>query len=185
MPPTFFTRTGDDGETGLLGEGRISKAHPRIETLGTLEEASAALGVARANCQDARVQDLILEIQRDLYHIMTEVAATPENLPRFQSLTIERVNWLESQVDSFTAMVEVPHEFILPGDSICGATLSLARTIIRRAERRLAELKELKENNNPILLQYLNRLSSLCFILELYETQSAGNTSTLAKGELK
>jgi cob(I)alamin adenosyltransferase len=179
--PNFYTRTGDDGKTGLLGEGRISKSDPIVETLGSLDEATAALGFARANCRDTRVQDLILDIQRDLYHIMTEIAATPENLPRFQTLTIDRVNWLESQVDSFSANVQVPHEFILPGGSIAGGALSLARTIVRRAERRLAELQAMNGLNNPILIQYLNRLSSLCFILELFENKSTGNSSTLAK----
>jgi cob(I)alamin adenosyltransferase len=183
--PTFFTRTGDDGKTGWLGEGRISKAHPRIETLGSLDEASATLGLARASCQDSRIRELILAVQRDIYHMMAEVAAAPENLERFRTLDAKRVTWLESQVEVFTSIIQVPKEFILPGDTPCGAAFSLARTIVRRAERRLVELQEQEEINNPSLLQYLNRLSSLCFILELYETQSAGNPSTLAKGEPK
>ena len=78
-------------------------------------------------------------------------------------------------------MVKLPEEFILPGDSLSGSAMSLARTIVRRAERRVAELLDIGEIKNPILLQYLNRLSSLCFALELLENQSAGQETTLAK----
>lgn len=183
--PTFYTRTGDDGKTGILGEGRISKADPRIETLGSLDEASAALGFARATCQDPHIRGLIQEIQRDLYHMMTEIAATPENIHLFQILNEERITWLESQVESFTSVTRIPKDFILPGDTPSDAAFSLARTIVRRAERRLAELQELGSIDNPHLLNYLNRLSSLCFIIELFETQSSGNSSTIAKGKSK
>jgi len=183
--PKFYTRTGDDGTTGWLGEGRISKTDLRIETLGSLDEASAALGLARASCQETRIQELIQMIQRDLYKLMAEIAASPENKERFRSLDATSISWLESQADAFTAITQIPKEFVLPGDTTSGAAISLARTIVRRSERRLAQLQEGEDDKNPILLQYLNRLSSLCFILELYENQSAGNPSTLAKGDLK
>lgn len=181
--PKFYTRTGDDGTTGWLGEGRISKTDLRIETLGNLDEASAALGLARASCQDTRIQQLIQTVQRDLYKIMAEVAASPENKEKFRSLDETRITWLETQVDAYTSIAQVPKEFVLPGDTPSGAALSLARTIVRRSERRLAQLQESEEEKNPVLLQYLNRLSSLCFILELYENQSTGNPSTFAKGD--
>ena len=183
--PTFYTRKGDDGTTGWLGEGRISKADLRIETLGSLDEASAALGLARASCQEPRIQELIQTVQRDLYKMMAEVAASPENKVRFRSLEANSISWLESQVDVFTAITQIPKEFVLPGDTPSGAAISLARTIVRRSERRLAQLQENEEDNNPILIQYLNRLSSLCFVLELYENQSAGNPSTFAKSDVK
>jgi len=184
MPP-FYTRNGDDGKTGLLGEGRISKAHPRVETLGTLDEASAALGFARAISQDHHIRDLIQEIQRDLYNMMAEIAATPENTHHFQVLNEDRILWLESQVDTLASITKIPKDFILPGDTPSEAAFSMARTIVRRAERRLAELQELGSINNPILLKYINRLSTLCFIIELFETQSNGNSSTIAKGKSK
>jgi cob(I)alamin adenosyltransferase len=177
----FYTRAGDDGSTGLLGEGRLPKHHPRIETIGALDEASAALGLARALCQDPQSKPILMEVQRDLYALMAEVAATPENTERFRTLGLPRVQWLESQADHFSAMVPLPAEFILPGDSLSGAALALSRTIVRRAERRVAELLDSDEIRNPILLQYLNRLSSLCFALELLENQSAGHDTTLAK----
>ena len=178
----IYTRTGDDGTTGLLGEGRVPKYHLRVETLGTIDEATAALGLARALCQSPQSGPILATIQRDLYHLMAEVAATPENAPRFRTLVPARIEWLESQIEALTVTVRVPDEFILPGDSPAGAALSLARTIVRRAERRLAELLDTGAISNPVLLQYLNRLSSLCFMLELLENQQAGRETTPAKG---
>jgi cob(I)alamin adenosyltransferase len=177
----FYTRTGDDGNTGLLGEGRLPKFHPRIETLGALDEASAVLGLARALCQAPQTKPILMDVQRDLYAMMAEIAATPENADRFRTLGSPRIQWLESQTDNLSTKVPVPTEFILPGDSLSGAALALTRTIVRRAERRVAELLDTGEIKNPILLQYLNRLSSLCFTLELVENQFSGRDTTLAK----
>ncbi len=180
MAPTY-TRTGDDGSTGLLGEGRLPKYHPRIETLGALDEASAALGLARALSRSQQTIAILKEIQRDLYALMAEVAATPENASRFRTLDLPRLEWLESQTDTLETQVPPPNEFILSGDSLPGAAFSLARTIVRRAERRVAELTSRSEVTNAVMLPYLNRLSSLCFLLELYENQSAGQETSLAK----
>jgi cob(I)alamin adenosyltransferase len=109
------------------------------------------------------------------------VAATPENAEKFHFINEARVTWLEEQADALSKLVEMPHEFILPGDSLAGAALSLARAVIRRAERRVVELFDLNELSNPDLQRYLNRLSSLCFVLELLENKAAGHKTTLAK----
>lgn len=177
----FYTTTGDDGTTGLLGEGRVTKYHARIEAVGTLDESTAALGLARAQCMDPRSGGIILEAQRDLYKIMAEVAATPENAEKFRMIDASRVTWLEEQTDAISEVVEMPKEFILPGDSLAGAALSLARAIVRRAERRVVELRDEQEVSNLDLQRYLNRLSSLCFVLELLENKAAGHRTTLAK----
>jgi cob(I)alamin adenosyltransferase len=178
----FYTGTGDDGFTGLLGPGRIPKNHPRTEVVGAVDESSAALGVARAAGLSEQSRKLILTVQRDLYHIMAEVAATPENSERFQKITPERVLWLEQNIDALSQTVQLPNEFIVPGDSPSGAVFAVARTVVRRAERRLADLWHSGELKNESLLPYLNRLSSLCFVLELLENQLAGTSSpTLAK----
>jgi cob(I)alamin adenosyltransferase len=179
--PNYYTRTGDDGSTGLLGKARLHKNHPRIEALGAMDEASAALGLSRALCQAPQTKPILTDIQRDLYALMAEIAATPENADRFHALGLPRVQWLESQVDSLSTLVPLPAEFILPGDSLSGASLAISRTIVRRAERRVVELFDAGEIQNPIILQYLNRLSSLCFALELLENQYAGHNTTLAK----
>jgi cob(I)alamin adenosyltransferase len=177
----IHTHSGDDGTTGQLGKGRLPKYHPRVEALGVLDEASAALGMARAHCTHPQTMDLLKEAQRDLYTIMTEVAATPENAHRFPALESTRIKWLESQVEAISEQAPMPAEFILPGDSLPGAALDMARTIVRRAERRIAGLLNAGEIDNKILPAYLNRLSSLCFALELLENAQAGKTTTLAK----
>ena len=178
----FYTQTGDDGYTGLLGEGREAKYAPRLEAIGDLDEATASIGLARAVSQVPATGQLLLTVQRDLYHLMAEVAATPENAARFRSITAERVDWLAEQTDLISAQVSLPDDFILPGDSVSGAAFSVARTVVRRAERRVARLIHTGELENQQLLRYLNRLSSLCFVLELLENQAAGNPSpTLAK----
>lgn len=115
--------------------------------------------------------------------LMAEVAATPDNVDKFHFITAERVAWLEEQTNALSKQVEMPKQFILPGDSLAGAALSMARTIIRRAERRVVELYDLGEIANSDPQRYLNRLSSLCFVLELLENQSAGKSTSLAKGK--
>lgn len=179
---SFYTKTGDDGYTGLLGKGRVPKYALRLETMGAIDEASAALGLARAVCQSDTTPPLLLLVQRDLYGLMAEVSATLETAPQFRSINAERVTWLETQIDAISAQVEVPHEFIIPGDTHGGAALSLARTIVRRAERGVAQLFHETQLENIEILRYLNRLSSLCFLLELLENQTTrGKAATLAK----
>jgi cob(I)alamin adenosyltransferase len=178
---SIHNHTGDDGNSGLLGEGRLPKYHPRLEALGVLDEASAALGLARALCKSHQNGALLKEIQRDLYSIMAEVAATPKNVQRFQILNQSRLTWLESQTDAIAASAPIPEEFILSGDSTSGAALDLARTIVRRAERRIAELLDTGELGNNLILKYLNRLSSFCFAMEILENVQAGKPTSLAK----
>jgi cob(I)alamin adenosyltransferase len=177
----LYTRAGDDGTTGLLGRIRLPKYHPLMETLGVLDEASAALGLARVQSKDPQIGNLLKEVQRDLYTIMAEVAAAPEDAGQFQTMASQRVQWLESQVDTIVALAPIPTEFILPGDSLQGAALDLARTVVRRAERHVAKLLDTGEIENRVLLLYLNRLSSLCFALEVYENAQAGKPTSLAK----
>src|SRR3970040_2572366 len=104
---TFYTSKGDDGTTGLLGEGRVAKYHSRIEAVGTLDESTAALGLARAQCLDSHSGVILLEAQRDLYKLMAEVAATPENAEKFRFINEARVAWVESQTDALSEIVQV------------------------------------------------------------------------------
>jgi cob(I)alamin adenosyltransferase len=171
---TSYTRKGDDGYTSLLGEGRVPKYHPRPTAYGCVDEASAALGLARAMARSKETQEVVRVVQKDLYHIMAEIAATPENSERFQVIDAERVEWLEFQIDSFEKKVAMPRAFILSGDTPAEAALDLARTVIRRAEREVARLHHDGELKNPHLLRYLNRLSSLCFVLSIWENRKAG-----------
>ncbi len=178
----FYTGKGDNGTTGLLGEGRISKSHLRIEALGSLDETTAALGFARSLTEDEQIARLVLQIQRELYQLMAEIAATPENAEQFRSIHAAHVRRLEDQTDQLSEAIELPREFIVPGDTPASGAFSLARAICRRAERRVVELNEREKLGNPQIIPYLNRLSSLCFVLELYETQIHGKSRpTLAK----
>jgi cob(I)alamin adenosyltransferase len=170
----FYSRTGDDGFTGMLGEGRIPKYHPRTEAVGVIDEASAALGMARSLCQSDHVRNILIVAQQDLYKMMAELSATPENVVRFRSIQGTHIQRLEEEIEKISGKIENPHDFILPGDSAAGAALDLARTIVRRAERRAAGLYHSGEITNPTIMQYLNRLSSLCFVLEIMENQIAG-----------
>jgi len=178
----FYTKTGDDGYTGRLGEGRLPKHHILIDAIGTIDEASSALGFARALVGAKTTEQLILALQKDLYHIMAELSATPDNAEKFRVVDAKRLAWLEDQIERYNLAVESPREFIVPGDTKSGAALALARTVVRRAERRISELNQVEPIINTAVLPYLNRLSSLCFVLELYENQSAGTAGpTLAK----
>ncbi len=179
---SFFTRGGDDGFSGLLGEGRVLKSDARLEALGAVDEATAALGLARAQCRAPEIAEIILHVQRDLYKLMAEVAATPKAAKAFRVIGVDHVAWLEAQTEFTARSAQYPSDFIIPGDSQAAAALDLARTIVRRAERRVVALVEHGELENMDLIRYLNRLSSLVFVLELREIQSAGlEKPTLAK----
>jgi cob(I)alamin adenosyltransferase len=178
----FYTGTGDDGLTGILSKERVPKYHPIPETVGTIDEATAALGLARAACESKQTANIIIKVQRDLYLLMAEVSASPEHAGKFRQIDADKVNWLENKTDQLTSLVEFPKEFIVPGDTQAGASLAFARTIVRRAERLVVRLQHDGLLENDEILRYLNRLSSLCFILELYENQEAGKKNpTLAK----
>lgn len=175
------TGTGDAGYTGLLGDQRVPKYHPRPETFGTVDEATSALGLARAQTLDPRVREVILHTQRDLYVLMAELATPQENLDAIgMRITGEHVQWLERTEEELKADVVIPNKFVIPGDSLDGAALDLARTIIRRAERMTAKLLHDGIIANPECQRYLNRLSDLVFILARY-TEAKQGGSTQAK----
>lgn len=160
------TGTGDTGYTGLLGEGRVAKYDPRPDTFGTVDEATSALGLARATTRDARAKGIIYAIQQDLYLLMGELATPPENYEKMGlRVTPEHVQKLEQTEEALKQEVEIPNKFIIPGDTPDGAALDLARTIIRRAERMAVKLLHEGVIENGEVVRYLNRLSDLVFIL--------------------
>lgn len=172
------TGTGDTGYTGLLGNQRVPKYDPRPDTFGTVDEATSALGLARATTQDETARDVILHMQRDLYVLMAELATLPENLAAIgMAITAEHVRWLEETEEQLKAAVDIPNRFVIPGDSPDGAVLDLARTIIRRAERMTVRLLHDGVIANAETIRYLNRLSDLVFILARYlEAKQGGST---------
>jgi len=163
------TGTGDTGYTGLLGEQRVPKYDRRPDTFGTVDEATSALGLARAMTQDPKVKDIIYHIQQELYLLMGELATPPENYEKMGlRVTVEHVQHLEQVEESLKREVEIPNKFIIPGDTQVGASLDLARTIIRRAERMTVKLLHDGVIKNGEVVRYLNRLSDLVFILARY-----------------
>jgi len=163
------TGTGDTGYTGLLGSERVAKYDPRPDTFGTVDEATSALGLARAMTQDAKVKKIIFDIQNDLYYLMAELAATPENYEQMGfRMTTEHVQRLEQVEEALKQEVEIPNKFIIPGDTPDGAALDLARSIIRRAERMAVKLLHDGVIENGEVVRYLNRLSDLVFIIARY-----------------
>ncbi|MEI2659673.1 MAG: cob(I)yrinic acid a,c-diamide adenosyltransferase [Bifidobacterium adolescentis] len=174
----LYTRAGDDGYTGLLGEGRVPKFSLQPEAYGTVDEASSAMGVARAGAASEQTKHILLEAQRDLYHAMSELAATPETAARFRKTDAAAGGWVEAQTDAITAQITLPKEFVVPGDSLAEAYLDLARTTVRRAERVVVRLQHENLLHNDEITRYLNRLSSLLFVLALHENALAGVSET-------
>ena len=177
----IYTAKGDQGQTDLLGE-RVGKDDPRIELLGSLDETTSAIGLGRAHARAARTGERLVAAQRDLYQIMAELAFTDELRPDGFQLPEERVAWLETEIARATEEVTLPPQFVLPGDTAGGAVLDVARTVARRAERAAVVLDRAGHISNPQILRYLNRLSSLLFILARAEDAQTGDAPRLAKG---
>lgn len=182
-PPKFYTGKGDDGQTGLLGPERVPKYDPRPEAYGTVDEAQAAMGLARASGCTPDTAEILLSIQRDLHTLMAELAsAGSEDSPFAGSMTTAHVEQLEGWIAGYENNVDRPKEFVVPGDSKPGAALHLARTVVRRAERLTVRLTDRGMLGNGQALRYLNRLSSLLYVMALFEDQAAtGRVATLAR----
>jgi len=178
----LYTARGDRGQTDLLGE-RVGKDDPRIDLLGELDETTSAIGLGRAHAQESRSRDALLTVQRDLYQIMAELAFTDATRPDAVRFPADRVAWLEDQTDAIAATVTLPRAFVVPGDTVPGAALDVARTVARRAERVAVHLDGQGQIPNPEILRYLNRLSSLLFILARAEDIAITGGPTLAKRE--
>jgi cob(I)alamin adenosyltransferase len=178
----MYTRTGDEGYTGLLGKDRVPKYDLRPEAYGQVDEAQALLGMCRAGPLSQRGRELLIAIERDLYHMMAELATAPGVELPLPSVTAERVAWLEAVTDELGRITGPFTDFILPGDSQAGALVHLARTVVRRAERAVARLVHEGDLENAEVLRYLNRLSSFLFALARHEDVKAGvDRPTFAK----
>lgn len=164
------TRHGDQGYTGLLGSERVPKYDARVEALGLLDESTSALGLARATATEERVRALILGWQQALYQMMAEVAATTDSAGKLQISKISEgdVAALEQTAEELKREVEIGNRFIVPGETLSGASLDLARAVVRRAERHVARMVHGGDLANPEFLRYLNRLSDTLFVLARY-----------------
>src|SRR3989441_1068057 len=158
-----YSGTGDKGETSLYGGTRVEKADPRVEAYGAIDELNSQLGVARAHIKPKKLNEILKEIQRDLWILGGDLASelVTANVPRISRAQLGR---LESITDELNAGLPQLRRFILPGGSVPGAELHVARAVCRRAERRIVALSKV-ESINPEVLPYINRLSSLLFVL--------------------
>jgi cob(I)alamin adenosyltransferase len=157
-----YTRSGDKGETSLVGGARVSKGSARVDAYGDVDELNSLIGLARAKSQDKEIDDILAMIQNDLFTVGSDLASPAEiAVPRVEESFVKT---LEGLSDRFLSQLEPLKEFILPGGSEAGATLHLARAVARRAERRAVALSA-TEQLNPEVVVYLNRLSDLLFIL--------------------
>jgi cob(I)alamin adenosyltransferase len=172
----IYTRKGDTGTTGLLfGGARVSKADLRTDAYGTTDEAVSALGLARASIgaatdrTEARLDELILRLQRELFVVGAELATHSDRRDRLTDgvsrVTVDMTTALEREIDELEELVEQPTEFVVPGESMTGAALDLARSTIRRAERRAVALAESGGLPESQVVPYLNRLADLLFVM--------------------
>lgn len=174
----IYTKKGDDGTTGLLYGGRVSKDDQRTEVYGTLDETVSALGIARAAGLVPRVEEIVVRIQREMFVVGAQLATTDENQPKLQEgvskIDASMTPRLEEEIDSLIAEHPLPQEFILPGETVGSAGLDLARSTIRRAERQAVAMDKLGMVPEPEILRYINRLSDLLFVLARYEEAERG-----------
>ncbi len=174
MTLKIYTRTGDAGDTGLFGGGRVAKDHPRVEAYGDIDELNAVLGMARAVEMMPRVDEVLVPVQRDLF-ALGALLATPDREKMRQQLAKARIDdariaELERAIDEGEAELEPLKAFIIPGGTPKAAALHVARTVCRRAERAMVALGDLE----PDLLVYVNRLSDLLFVMARAANHRAG-----------
>ena len=165
-----FSKKGDRGFTSLMGGQRVPKCGPRPDTYGTLDEASSALGIARAAASGLRTQKIILDLQKDLLLLGAELATAAEDLKKSPyQITAQHVARLEKLIEDLQREVQLKKEFIFPGETMGSAAIDLARAIVRRAERKAVRLIQEKIITNVEVLRFLNRLADLLFTLARYE----------------
>jgi cob(I)alamin adenosyltransferase len=177
MTLKIYTKTGDGGTTGLFGGGRVSKDDPRVDAYGDVDELNAAIGLARAIELMPRIDDVLASVQRDLFSIGA-LLATPDLEKMHQQLDKAhiddaRLSELEQAIDACDAELEPLRAFILPGGTPKSAALHVARTVCRRAERRVIHLRREVELPATVIV-YLNRLSDLLFVLARVANRRAG-----------
>ena len=159
----IYTKTGDDGNTGLQGDFRISKSHPRILAYGTVDEANAAIGVVLTNTLDDDVSQLLNQIQNDLFLLGSDLSN--QNLNDLKNrVTLEMIEKLEESIDTFESELPPITNFILPGGNVAASQIHQVRTIVRRAETLVVKLSD-KDEINSNCIKYLNRLSDLMFVM--------------------
>ncbi|MEP7379014.1 MAG: cob(I)yrinic acid a,c-diamide adenosyltransferase [Chloroflexota bacterium] len=182
------TGKGDDGTTGLLYGGRIAKDDPRTEAYGTVDEAVAALGLARAELNEAGLDELaesVLRWQRELFVVGADLATAPDKRERLQDgvtrVSEAMLDGVEVELALWESAIEMPREFVVPGETPASAALELARVILRRAERRAIAADRATPLGSAWIVPYLNRLADLLWVLARAAEQAAGAPVTTAR----
>ena len=176
----IYTKTGDDGTTSLGDMSRTSKNDPRLEAYATVDEANSSIGVvlAMGDIKDADIQKLLVRIQNDLFDVGADLCTPVVDSPAFEPLRVldTQVTYLEEQIDFFNADLESLRSFVLPSGTPAAAHLHVARTVVRRAERRTwAAIHAFGGGVNPLTAKYLNRCSDLLFVLARYANKEIGD----------
>ncbi len=166
----IYTRDGDEGETGLLYGGKVSKSSSLPEAYGTVDEAQAILGLVRTECEKGSdLEEKVIHIERDLYVLMAELATDPSKHDKLESgkskVNEEMIDFLEEFIDDISSRFELPKEFVIPGQNRISALIDVARTVVRRAERR----KIACGFENSLAVPYLNRLSDLLWAMARWQ----------------
>ena len=159
----IYTKTGDDGNTGLQGNFRIAKSHPRIMAYGTVDEVNAAIGIVLTNSLDDDVSQLLSQIQNDLFLLGSDLSN--QNLNDLKNrISLDMIENIEESIDTFESELPPITNFILPGGNVAAAQIHQVRTIVRRAETLVVKLSD-KDEINSNSIKYLNRLSDLMFVM--------------------
>ena len=159
----IYTKTGDDGNTGLQGDYRISKSHSRIMAYGTVDEANASIGIVLTNTLDDDIRQVLTQIQNELFLLGSDLSN--QNLNDLKNrISLDRVEKLEEFIDKFELELSPITNFILPGGNVAAAQIHQVRTIVRRAETLVVKLSD-KDEINSNCIKYLNRLSDLMFVM--------------------
>ncbi len=174
-----YTRQGDDGKTQLVSGDRVWKDSARVEAYGEVDELNSLIGFARSFIDNEKVDSMLREIQNDLFKVGADLA-TPMSFEKAIRVSSEMVDKLEKWIDELNASLEPLKDFILPSGSKAGSLLHYARTVCRRAERRVVSLMK-EEEINPPALKYLNRLSDLLFVLARYVNKLDGQKEDLVQ----
>jgi cob(I)alamin adenosyltransferase len=174
MAPKIYTRTGDDGSTGLLYGGRVGKDSPGPDAYGAIDEAVSALGLARAETErGSELDDLLIRLQRELFVVGAELATAPDRrdklTPEVSRTTEAMVDALEPIIDDVTSRYDPPTEFVLPGENRVAAALDFARALVRRAERQAVAATRAGWLDDGYVVPYLNRLADLVYTLARWQ----------------
>ena len=181
-----YTRTGDKGETSLVGGVRIKKSDIRLEAYGTVDELSAHLGMLVAMMKDGEERDLIIRVQNNLFNVCTHLATDQSQTPLYPSARLPEgeVAFLEAEIDRLMSLLPERQGFVLPGGTMAAAQAHVARTVCRRAERRIAALAEVATVGEEIQ-QYVNRLSDYLFVLAKIINFNSGQTEIIWQNACK